>query len=288
MPKHEDMQYTLPTQIHEKRICENYVRGLSIREIGRKYGINQSRVLRILIKHGIPRRPLSEAMRKYYIDEDYFSRIDSEHKAYALGYFVAEACLQRRMHRSVSVYVKVSIDEREHLQKLLSHFSNYRVRIGHGEKEPVCVVEITSTKIANDLHSWGVPFPRELTRFPEIDPSLFNHFIRGVWDGDGTICKGDGQWIFVVCGSYPLLKGIQQVLIQKCNLRQVKICRDSRRVLYYLKYTGNKQVPRILRWLYGKATIYLERKYRKTQLCLAEIMGGCICKNEKFIFLVNK
>jgi hypothetical protein len=278
MPRHEDKQCNQPAQINEKIICENYIGGLSTRAIGRKYEISQSRVLRILIKHEIQRRPLSEAMRKFCIDEDYFSRIDSEREAYALGYFVAEACLQRRAHRSISVHIKVSINEREHLQKLISQFSNYQVRIGHGEKEPVCVVQITSTKIANDLHSWGVPFPRELSRFPRIDPSLFNHFIRGVWDGDGTICKSDGQWIFVVCGSYPLLEGIQRVLIQKCNLMQVKICRDSRRFLYYLKYTGNKQVPRILSWLYEKAKIYLERKYRKTQLCLEEVIGGCTIK----------
>ncbi|MFH1821997.1 MAG: hypothetical protein ABH852_06135 [Methanobacteriota archaeon] len=248
---------------------------MSTLQIGKKYEISQGRVLRVLVKHGIPRRPLPEAMRKaarkYYIDEDYFSNIDSELKAYTLGYFIAEAYLRLKIHGCSEAYVKVSINELEHLQKLLSLFSKYPVRIVCGSKEPVSKVEITSTGLVKDLNRWGVPFPKEQARFPKINHSLFNHFIRGAWDGDGTIYKHHGQWTFAICGSYFLIEKIQQVLVRNCNVRQVKIWKDTRKeTLFYLQYMGNKQVPRILRWLYNQATIYFDKKYYKAQCCLAE------------------
>lgn len=52
-------------------------------------------------------------------------------------------------------------------------------------------MRISSNQLVSDLNRYGVHFAGELNRFPAIAPSLYNHFIRGYFDGDGGLFRSN-------------------------------------------------------------------------------------------------
>ena len=50
-------------------------------------------------------------MRKYPIDKEYFSKIDDEHKAYWIGFLMADGYNSGK-------YIRIDIQDKGHLEKL--------------------------------------------------------------------------------------------------------------------------------------------------------------------------
>jgi len=100
-----------------------------------------------------------------------------------------------------------------------------------------------------------------------LDESLYNHFIRGVFDGDGSISFliRDNSPEFNITGTEELLAYIQNILMKECNLNKTKLTKkkNSKTNIVALRYSGTVNLIKIRRWLYKDATIYLERKYNK-------------------------
>jgi hypothetical protein len=98
--------------------------------------------------------------------------------------------------------------------------------------------------------------------YPEIPKELDSHFIRGIFDGDGCIhvCH-KGQLQFSIIGTKKLNEKIQEKLIKNCGVNNTKISLRGKNLSFsQLHHGGNKQVPKIMNWLYKDADIYLERK----------------------------
>lgn len=122
-------------------------------------------------------------------------------------------------------------------------------------------------------------FPFPLNRksweaeYPHIPPELDGLFIRGIFEGDGCITvdsrRDRAQLNFSLAGTHALLAGVQQRLMEHCNLGKTKLCQDRRSpTTYRLQYVGNLQVPRIMSWLYppeqvANKAVFLEGKYAK-------------------------
>ena len=59
-------------------------------KLAKKFECGESTILRILNEHGIERRHLGEACKKYKMDFTYFDEIDTPNKAYILGFLYAD------------------------------------------------------------------------------------------------------------------------------------------------------------------------------------------------------
>lgn len=99
------------------------------------------------------------------------------------------------------------------------------------------------------------------TTFPSTIPKdLYCHFIRGLFDGDGSLYyKKDKQWGFKIFGTAVLLGPILEIF-----RRQVQVGGGiyPNKNIFYLNITGKFQIKRVLDWLYADATIYMDRKYQ--------------------------
>jgi len=257
----------------ELKICAEYKAGASSGMLSKKYRVHHATILRILERRGVQRRTRVEAGRKYYVDHDYFSEINDPDKAYRLGFIMADGYLKpRSRRRSARLGIVLALRDRAHLSKLLSDMhSNYPIYYLTNRKHPACAVYISSNQLVDDLNRHGVPFARGFARFPStLNPKLYNHFMRGLWDGDGSLVNNKGQWIWSIVGDLPLLKTVQKILMKYCRVKKTKIMRERclGRV-YKLKYRGNLQVPRILKWLYKGSTpkACLYRKILKAKMC---------------------
>ncbi len=119
-----------------------------------------------------------------------------------------------------------------------------------------------------DLAQYGIiPRKTNTIRFPDLPEGLERHFVRGYFDGDGgfTVSKGSGATmnvLFSVIGNLAFIESLQAVLTRECNLRKTFLSqRRAGQPVWSLRYSGRRQVTRIVEYLYCDATIFLPRKH---------------------------
>src|SRR5690554_4042413 len=73
----------------ENKIYKEYSSGESSEKIAKKYSLDGGTVRRIVKRLGGEIRPAEENKRKYPINHDFFDEINTEEKAYFLGFLTA-------------------------------------------------------------------------------------------------------------------------------------------------------------------------------------------------------
>jgi len=204
-------------------------------------------------------------------NRNFFKNIDSEEKAYILGFIAADGSICESI---IQIYInKKDISLIEKIRNIIcdslpiNKKDNNLVGISLSSKEMIKDV-CRHLKINCGKKS-------EIVDFPEIEDDFIIHFIRGVMDGDGYIRTTDGR-DSPECGitnkSDKLLYGIQS----KINIESHKI---NDKLLFY----GINALD-FLSLLYDNASIYLDRKFYR-YLDWASYLPGLkgIGNNKKFI-----
>ena len=103
-----------------------------------------------------------------------------------------------------------------------------------------------------------------------INHPLVHHFMRGYFDGDGSISYcglGQGrtvkQFSWSLLGTKLFIDQYRNLLSQYCNVSLAKILEKDN--VYTISYSGNINVAKITKFLYKNSTICLDRKYDKVK-----------------------
>jgi intein-encoded DNA endonuclease-like protein len=200
-------------------------------------------------------------------NEDFFETIDTEEKAYWLGFLMADGCVNLKAKR-----VQLALAETEPLEKFKKSIeSNQDIKKYVKKNGDVTYrLDITSEKMCNDLIKYGcVPKKTYILKFPNIQKDLEKHFIRGYFDGDGSIFfnKPIGNYIkptIHIVGNKEFLS----VLKEKLNLDEYKMTLLTRHPernnnIRHFTLDGKTSCKKFFNFVYKDATIYLERKYIK-------------------------
>ena len=76
----------------EKKVCQDYQTGnYSSRELGIKYSLSKTCILKILERYNIPK--VNRRLVNNNLDVHYFDNIDTEEKAYFLGFIFADGSI---------------------------------------------------------------------------------------------------------------------------------------------------------------------------------------------------
>lgn len=258
------------------KIVELYKNKKSFTEIGKIIGIDRHKVSYILQKEGLyvkknnPNRKIT-----YDKDETVFESIDTEEKAYWLGFLYADGYIDE-VHSSVRVALKE--EDYNHLIKMQKFFKT-DTPLKYDNKRKCYIFNIFSSKIVKDLVKLGCYQAKSLTlSFPSNDivPSKYkHHFMRGYFDGDGCIThiKPNSkarnykyQPSFYLLGTPKFIDEYEKQLLivigrERPNKRIKKeIWSENTNAI---QYGGTNLVPKIFNFLYKDANIYLERKLKK-------------------------
>lgn len=168
----------------EDEIIALYLSGLNSHEVGEAVGRPQHTVLVVLRRRGIPRRV---ERRQYLVRDDYFSAIDTDEKAYWLGFIAADGCISKRGGRH-EVVIALQRGDESHLAKfrdvIVPTAPLYR-RDCEGSIQSA--LRFSSVRVVADLERQGLTERKSLTMPPWHGPtSLLPAFYRGLLDGDGT------------------------------------------------------------------------------------------------------
>jgi DNA-binding transcriptional regulator WhiA len=130
--------------------------------------------------------------RRYCLNEDVFTNIDSEEKAYWFGFIFADGSISVSNTGQHTLQIKLKSSEDIFLKKFTEFintdrpilFGSSNNRFGNVE---FCYISISSKKMVEDLIKNGLQFRKSnIAVSPNIEESLIRHFIRGYIDGDGS------------------------------------------------------------------------------------------------------
>lgn len=149
---------------------------LSQRQIAKIVGCSPSKVKETCQTYGIKRK------WKYIVKEDYFDEW-SEEMAYILGYTMADGCIASKYP---SLQYHINMLDVEVLEYIRDNISPDNV-IRPGTNNSI-YLSIYSLPLCRRLHKLGVT-PQKTGKeiVPKMPKKYHKHFIRGVFDGDGTI-----------------------------------------------------------------------------------------------------
>lgn len=245
-------------------IAHQYQQGKTMLELEADFGFSASKINRILFYHNVERTHTS---RKYDFWEDAFATIDSEEKAYWLGFLYADGYISKD---ETTLEVGLSAVDKEHLKKLQSFLGtdapiSERDVLLDGKLFPSVRLQVCSKKMVFDLIQLGCENNKSLTLvFPSeeiVPPEMLHHFMRGYFDGDGSyFVRADGQPHFSVIGTETFVKEYDKIL-HALGVNQTKLKSEGK--AFSLRHSGKHQVQKIVDFLYKDATIYLERKHSK-------------------------
>lgn len=201
--------------------------------------------------------------RTYELREDYFDKIDTQEKAYWLGFIAADGCIGTQYGRPSVLVVGLAIRDGQHLEKLKSCLGytgpiHERPKLG---KYGARYLQVGSKRLCQGLVNNGCG-PRKTWHMdaPQLSAELVRHWVRGFFDGDGSIyrCK------YGYAVSFAGLPNILEFLLawgeglgipRTCP---VKYSRST--VVQRLTWSRREAIARLTRVLYDGATISLERK----------------------------
>lgn len=210
-------------------------------------------------------------------DRDYFKVIDSEEKAYWLGFIYADGWTSYNYdkgHFSFGIELKESDDN--HLKKFIESI-NGNVKINYRKREHdyktkftthTCLIRLHSREFVSNLIKLGVNKDKTYTlKFPNfIDSHLMRHFIRGYIDGDGFISfyknkkYGYRCRMGFVCKSKDFANGLIDFLE---NEIEGKLLSNIDRGSIAVETSNQNQLKVLINYLYEDSSIYLDRKYEK-------------------------
>lgn len=221
---------------------------------------------------------MSKAFKKYDLNEYVFDVIDTEEKAYWLGFLYADGY---NHENKTCVSLKLQYDDIEILEKFKSFLKTnapiYKwtrtTKINKIKKE-YCELSICSTYLSRQLAKLGcIQGKTYALKFPDfLDKTLYNHFLRGYFDGDGCISvkdrlnrrKRNGNCMNYqanITGRYEFIQECEKIISKNTNIPLGKIQKFKNNFAVSIHYSGKYQVTKLLNYLYNNATIYLQRKY---------------------------
>lgn len=209
---------------------------------------------------------------KYYYNKGFFEVIDTEQKAYWLGFIYADGSVIKREFNKHCLTIGLKEDDFNHLEKFCEALETnnrptfYKCKSAKTGRQ--VRIDVSCTKMCLDLINLGcVPNKTyEKIRIPEIDKSLIRHFIRGYIDGDGwVVCNklkhvnSYNRNIGIISKHINILEDIASEF-EKVGIECSVLPRET---WFVLNAYGQENLLKLIDYLYRDSTIYLQRKYIK-------------------------
>lgn len=255
-----------------------YLQGTSFKKLAEQFNCSTTGIREALINKGVQNRGNKDVNgnsynKKHSCNDDYFNLLDSERKAYWLGYLYADGYNDEANYRITIGQSEKDFEIIHHFKKDIEATNPISIRPPRiSTKDGVDFqttafhsITITSKKLSEDLAKLGCTQKKTFTiSFPNIPQDLKRHFIRGYFDGDGSVTntqdlsKTSAQ--FNIVGTLEFLQDVQKELIKE-GLSETKISPARKNSqIFQLVYGGINNVKAFYNYLYSTCSICLPRK----------------------------
>jgi intein/homing endonuclease len=210
-------------------------------------------------------------LNKIDFNESFFETIDSEEKAYWLGFIAADGCIlivNKNSNPSYRLSIGLSEKDLNHLEKFkksieLNH-KLYKRENKYNYKDQLSIkisyhIRIHSKKMFNDLLDKGITPRKSLTLKPPLNvpEDLIRHWIRGYFDGDGSV--GIRKNIDTLSIQLSGTKEVLEFILKESEI-DWKIRLRDRSKAHFIGGSHSKAL-KFLSLIYLNSNIYLDRKF---------------------------
>lgn len=256
--------------INLKRASDEYLSNdtIYLEELCDKYHLSHS-LLPKYLKEYLGIKIITRHKAKF--NDVVFDTIDTEEKAYWLGFLYADGCLDsspldNSKKSKFQIELSLKIEDKEHLSKFCKFLDTSMIIT-----ETRCRCVVRSQHMWNILNSYGCTPKKSLTlEFPNLnifkDTELIRHFLRGYFDGDGCVSYGNKEHTFL---NIQLLgtKNFLEVYLKQCpeelqdlTLRHNHNNENESTMLFN---TSHNKALIFLNYIYINSFIKLDRKFSR-------------------------
>jgi len=210
---------------------------------------------------------------KYKVNEQIFDEIDSQDKAYWLGFLSSDGHIGEN-----SIIIEISNKDVDHLYKFQKFMmSEHPIKT---TRKDCSLISINSRKLCKAVRELGFERNKTFT-LPQPDQiiptDLISHFYRGWFDGDGWLSSRKMKnsknefsdtdrrnWEICFCSAD--LSFITQFKVWINTTLDNKLgYLHTRKNVHTLSFGGNKSFTRVSSLLYNDASTFLTRKFDLVQ-----------------------
>lgn len=265
----------------ENEIIDMYKSGKTCKEIYQSfshiYSCEES-IQKIIRRNNISR---GRYKKKVCVNENYFETIDTEHKAYWIGFLLADGCIIKNNHKSDTIKFELNIKDKYIIDEFAKDIeTDLIVKDYKYGKKHNAQIQIKSNKMSSDLSKYGITYRKTLkiSSIPDIPQNLIRHFVRGYFDGDGCayLYKPKDQNIhrlkITFCGTEDFLNNLKIELHKQLDLNLNNLINMNKygSNVFNLRYIKNSDMYKLYEYMYKDSTIFLKRKKEKFEIFINE------------------
>lgn len=251
--------------------------GKEVREIPLILNVSERATARVLKESGIN----TKCRNRYSLNENYFETINTPEKAYILGLLYADGYVGDERYNNI--VLSLSEADRPLLEQIamcIGYTGEIRKNNRkNGYKDTYQhVLNFSNKKMTSDLRKLGL-YPGKsasMTTMPILDKSLVSHFIRGYFDGDGSVYSSESTSTHIVGGelkTYTYQKIRVDIIGTESFMKELishipvtyafKMKKAKSENMVYMGLGSRKSSKEFYDYIYKDATIYMQRKYEK-------------------------
>lgn len=251
---------------------------MSIAEIKAVYTTHAREISKILRDFGIDTSYYQPRRVNRNINKDFFEVIDTEEKAYILGLLMADGCVRYR--REGQCYLTLELIDKEIVERVQKELnSDSKIYESHRKRDYIknenstYTFSVTDEKLCNDLAKYGIiPMKTKKTDWltQDIPYDLRKHYLRGLFDGDGSIGCYNNRWSITLVNNHPeFLKEVGSWIEDLLGFKCPTISKTS--TSYRIGYTG-KKAKKLMKTLYRDNNIHIDRKQKLADQAIKDIV----------------
>lgn len=212
----------------------------------------------------------------YTCDYHFFDNIDSEEKAYWLGFLTADGWINLNPEtHSGTTGVEIQYGDIDHLRKFNKALrGNYQITdrwrpcilSSPTKKNHTCCLRIFSLTMYESLTKLGFTNKKSFdATIPKLNSKLLRHFIRGYFDGDGCFSFTEKAFsVNFITASKTLYSDLTKFLKQQgLHYSQYRYFSEYHTQMYTISINRKQDKIKFLDYIYKDCSVYLTRKYKK-------------------------
>jgi hypothetical protein len=264
------MPAKIPQQRYDEAVRYYLERPATIEETCEWSGISRAAFKGELKRQNIARahkciNPERFSHPTYSLDRTFFQSIDSEEKAYWLGFVTADGSVS-----NAQLTLRISSKDRGHLElfkkdlRFEGPVKDFEPRLStYGGKAiasgKMSSITISSVDIVRDLNKLGIHRNKSFSVEPWQGPSgLMSHYWRGVLDGDGWLYLDTrGYYVIGLCGNNHMVSAFADYASHIVK-RSLKITPNNS--ILSCSIQGLGLLRPLVENLYGNSSVSLTRK----------------------------
>lgn len=282
------------TKDQEKYICDSYYTKTAL-QLSEEIGCKYNKVRYIWSKNSCTGKKRTNFDREYDFNQNYFEIIDSIDKAYFLGFIAADGCLFDNKIETQQNILRIGINKKDiYILENFKKYINSDKTISITRENEFATLSFTSNKLFDDINKLGLhPNKTYGSSVVNLDDKYMRHFIRGYFEGDGTISMRRTEPLNIDVAIYGFEKNMKQIIeyLERYNI-YTKFTPDKRKVCNEIfgriLFTTKNNRYAFLRFIYdGCEDLYLKRKYELSKAFINLIETNNKISNKQIITYYN-